>query len=253
MQISKVYERRSFFVIAVYMLFLSAVLCGGTYYLINWFLSVFSMDSGKELLLENIPVWAGQLDLISQNFYVWVVPGIMGGCLFLGGVGWLLLKIFMSSAFNQMNVQPAVKPEKKATQKDFIDHWIEQERKRRLFLHTLSILQREGRLLDFFEEDLSLYEDEQIGAAVRSIQEDCKRAVKKYIDPKPVIDSKEGETVTIEPGFDMDSVSLVGNVTGEPPFEGILRHRGWRAGKKEIPSLLDIQDSSIMTPAEVEI
>ena len=147
--------------------------------------------------------------------------------------------------------EASVVPKKK--KKDFLDQKIEQERKRRLFLHTLSVLQREGRLLDFFAEDLNQYEDDQIGAAARSIQDDCKKAVKKYINPVPVIDKEEGDTVTIEPGFDMDAVALVGNVTGEPPFEGVLRHPGWKAAKKELPKLSDIQDPGIMVPAEVEI
>ena len=100
---------------------------------------------------------------------------------------------------------------------------------------------------------MNQYEDDQIGAAVRSIQDDCKKAGKKYINPVPVIDKEEGDTVTIEPGFDMDAVALVGNVTGEPPFEGVLRHPGWKAAKKELPKLSDIQDPGIMVPAEVEI
>jgi hypothetical protein len=51
----------------------------------------------------------------------------------------------------------------------------------------------------------------------------------------------------------MNAITLVGNVTGEPPFEGIVRHPGWKAGKKEIPRLADIRDASVITPAEIEI
>ncbi|MDA3918923.1 MAG: DUF2760 domain-containing protein [Deltaproteobacteria bacterium] len=142
---------------------------------------------------------------------------------------------------------------KNRSKKDFVDQRIEQERKRRLFLHSLSVLQRDGRLLDFFDEDLSLYDDEQIGAAVRSVQEDCKKTIKKYIDLRPVMESKEGEHVRVEPEFDIDSIKLIGRVSGDPPFEGILKHRGWKAGKKEIPKLSDIQDSTIISPAEIEI
>jgi len=108
-------------------------------------------------------------------------------------------------------------------------------------------------LLDFFDENLSEYEDEQIGAAVRSIQEDCKKTIHKYIDPKSVVNKDEGEEVTIEEGFDIDSIKLTGNVSGEPPFKGIVKHRGWRAGKSELPKLSDIQDAAIIVPAEVEI
>ncbi len=139
------------------------------------------------------------------------------------------------------------------TKKDYADQKIEQERKRRLFLHFLSVLQREGRLLDFFAEELELYDDEQIGAAVRSIQEDCKKTVNKYLAPAPVIDKEEGEEVDIPSGFDPDAIKLTGNVSGEPPFKGILRHRGWKASKKDLPKLSDVLDPSIIVPAEVEI
>ncbi|MDM8538299.1 DUF2760 domain-containing protein, partial [Desulfobacterales bacterium HSG17] len=106
---------------------------------------------------------------------------------------------------------------------------------------------------DFFDEDLSLYEDEQIGAAVRSVQDDCKKTIKKYFNLKTVVDKEEGESIKVEPDFDIDSIKLIGNVTGEPPFEGVVKHRGWKAGKKEIPKLSDIHDSTIIIPAEIEI
>src|SRR5262249_49424094 len=41
-------------------------------------------------------------------------------------------------------------------------------------LGLLGVLQQEGRLLDFLEEDLGGYSDEQIGAAARGIHEGCR-------------------------------------------------------------------------------
>jgi hypothetical protein len=124
---------------------------------------------------------------------------------------------------------------------------------RRMFLHLLSAFQREGRLVDFFAEDLSLYEDAQIGAAVRSIHENCKKTVEKYISPKPVIDKDEGDPITVQPDFDPDSIKLTGNVTGDPPFKGIVRHKGWQASKPDIPTLSGSKESKIIAPAEIEI
>lgn len=123
----------------------------------------------------------------------------------------------------------------------------------RLFLHMMSLLQREGRLIDFFAEDLESYEDDQIGAAVREIHSTCRRVVEKSLSLKPVIDSMEGETVTVESGFDPVAVKLVGNVSGEPPFSGVLRHRGWQAGKIEMPTFPGDQNPGVIAPAEVEI
>ncbi|MFO8113203.1 MAG: DUF2760 domain-containing protein [Desulfosalsimonadaceae bacterium] len=128
-----------------------------------------------------------------------------------------------------------------------------EDRQRRYYLHLLSVLQREGRLVDFLTEDLAPYDDAQIGAAVRSIHENCQKSLEKYLSPKFVMDKNEGEPVTIPPEFDSNAIKLTGNVTGEPPFSGVLRHRGWRAGKLELPELTGTGDAKIIAPAEVEI
>ncbi|MBW2249010.1 MAG: DUF2760 domain-containing protein [Deltaproteobacteria bacterium] len=57
----------------------------------------------------------------------------------------------------------------------------------------------------------------------------------------------------IRGGFDPDAIKLTGNVTGEPPFTGVLRHKGWRTRKLELPALSGGQDARIIAPAEVEI
>lgn len=120
-------------------------------------------------------------------------------------------------------------------------------------LHLLCLLQREGRLVDFLEEDLEPYDDSQIGAAVRSIQESCKKSLNDYLALTAVIDQEEGEPVTIQAGFDANAIKLTGNVIGEPPFTGILQHRGWKITNFSLPALSGIQNPSIVAPAEVEI
>ncbi len=193
------------------------------------------------------------LDWMKDNYFLYVLPSLV--CLFAAGgaVLWAVLTIPVSQMVDRDLQAETGGPEKSGSSKDGIEQRLEQERKQRVFLHNISVLQREGRLLDFFQEDLSLYEDEQIGAAVRSIHEDCSKAMKKYIDPRPLHDLEEGAQVTIEPGFDMEKIRLVGNVAGDPPFTGIVKHRGWRAGKKGVPRLFDVRDASVIAPAEIEI
>lgn len=254
MDLLKTYAKKSFWIITSFSVLLVVLLCGGFYLLMDWFLQHFANGVSDELIYRNVEWLATQFKLASEYFYNGVLPVTAAFVLIIAWFVWLLLRVAASSVFKKPLAQineNQLSPGKK--KKDFIDQKIEQDRKRRLFLHSLSVFQREGRLLDFFDEDLSLYEDEQIGAAVRSIHEDCKKAVKKYIDPKPVIETEEGDAVTIEAGFDIDSIKLVGNVSGEPPFEGILKHRGWKAGKKEIPKLSDVRDAGVITPAEVEV
>jgi hypothetical protein len=129
----------------------------------------------------------------------------------------------------------------------------EAQRDQRRSLHLLSLLQREGRLVDFLQEDLQAYEDAQIGAAVRGIQEACRESLKKYVAPAPVIDKEEGESITVDEGFDANAIRLTGNVSGRPPFKGILQHRGWRSVGLNLPSLSGSSDPAIIAPAEVEI
>ena len=119
-------------------------------------------------------------------------------------------------------------------------------------LRLLGLMQEEGRLIDFIQEDLAPYPDEQIGAAVRGIQEGCRKALRERISFSPILTAKEGETVTVEPGFDPATIRLTGNVSGEPPFRGVLRHAGWRVDDAKLPDRPG-QDPHVIAPAEVEI
>ncbi|MBX3009878.1 MAG: DUF2760 domain-containing protein [Caldilineaceae bacterium] len=121
-------------------------------------------------------------------------------------------------------------------------------------LQLLAILQREGRLIDFLQEDLSLYEDEQIGAAVRSIHAGCKQGLAAHVTLEPVMTDEEGSTITVPAGFDAHAIRLTGTVAGEPPFKGIVRHRGWRAVKVDLPQLTaNASTQAVVAAAEVEI
>jgi hypothetical protein len=119
-------------------------------------------------------------------------------------------------------------------------------------LRLLGVLQEEGRLVDFLEEDLTSYPDEQIGAAVRGIHEGCRKALRERVAIEPVLRGAEGETVTVDAGFDPAAIRLTGNVTGAPPFRGVLRHAGWRATRAAVPERRG-HDPHVLAPAEVEI
>ena len=121
-------------------------------------------------------------------------------------------------------------------------------------LQLLSILQRKGRLIDFLQEDLGQYDDAQIGAAVRTVHEGCKQALREHVQLEPIYAEAEGSTVTVSPGFDAHAVRLVGHVSGEPPFRGALLHRGWRVARIDLPERLYGKDeAAIVAAAEVEV
>ena len=119
-------------------------------------------------------------------------------------------------------------------------------------LQILSIMQRDSRLLDFLMEDLTTYSDDQIGAAVRELHDQCRDSVSRYITLQPVIDGVEG-TFAQAPSKDPGIVKFVGNVPATPPSGGTLRHKGWRASKVDLPALAARQDATIIAPAEIEI
>lgn len=120
-------------------------------------------------------------------------------------------------------------------------------------LQLLGLLQQEGRLIDFLEEDISSYGDADIGAAVRVVHTGCRKVLHQYFTVEPVSDRDEGTRITLEPGFDASAWRLTGNVVGEPPFKGQLAHRGWRASASQLPRIASGHDVSILAPAEVEL
>lgn len=119
-------------------------------------------------------------------------------------------------------------------------------------IQLLAILQRQGRLIDFLQENLDLYEDAQIGAAVRSVHQGCKAALDEHVQLAPIFDEAEGSEVTLPPGFDAYAVRLTGDVSGDPPFTGALRHRGWRVVALDLPERTQEQEK-IVAPAEIEV
>lgn len=120
-------------------------------------------------------------------------------------------------------------------------------------VQLLSLFQREGRLVDFLREDIQPYDDSQIGAAVREIHKACRQVLTEHLTLEPVLNGQEGDEVTVPKGFDSSAIRLTGNVSGEPPFHGSLRHAGWRATQVKLPAQPAGQDPKIVAPAEVEI
>jgi len=120
-------------------------------------------------------------------------------------------------------------------------------------VQMLALFQRDGRLVDFLTEDVAPYPDAQLGAAVRSIHTSCRQVLDRYLKLEPVLDSDEDQLLTVPAGFDPAAIKLVGNVTGEPPFRGLLRHRGWRVAEVNLPSLPQGTGRAIVAPAEVEL
>lgn len=118
-------------------------------------------------------------------------------------------------------------------------------------LKFLSMLQQSGRLIDFLKEDISSFSDEEVGACVRKIHADCAKLIEETVTVRPVIDENEGQSIEISAQYDPTKIKLVGNV-GEPPFKGVVIHKGWKAHKLSLPKSSE-NLGDILYSAEVEV
>lgn len=120
-------------------------------------------------------------------------------------------------------------------------------------LQLLSLLQHEGRFVDFLHEDLAGFSDAEIGAVARVVHEGSKKTLSTYFTIAPLRSEDEESQVSVEEGFDPASVRLTGNVVGQAPFTGTLIHRGWEVRSVNLPRLAEGHNTAIIAPAEVEL
>jgi hypothetical protein len=120
-------------------------------------------------------------------------------------------------------------------------------------LRLLSMLQNSSRLIDFFKEDISSFDDAQIGGAARKIHEECSKCLEDIVTIRPVMQETEGTRVQVPQGYDPSKIKVVGKVKGEPPFNGILVHKGWKAHKRSLPKKVGEQLTEVICPAEIEV
>lgn len=119
-------------------------------------------------------------------------------------------------------------------------------------LRLLSLFQQSGRLIDFLQEDISKYNDAQVGAAVRQLHEQCGQKLEELVTVRPIFEQAEGGTVEVTAGYDPSAIRIVGHVP-EAPFKGKLVHKGWRAHKRSLPKQVGVTDVDVIFPAEVEV
>ncbi|HYO57233.1 MAG TPA: DUF2760 domain-containing protein [Archangium sp.] len=127
------------------------------------------------------------------------------------------------------------------------------EREHAPALQLLSMLQREGRLIDFLQEDVAAFPDADVGAAARIVHEGCRKVVRQYLSLEPVLPQSEGDRVNVPAGFDAQRIRLTGNVAGQPPYNGALKHHGWVTTAVKFPSTSPAMDPRVLAPAEVEL
>ena len=116
----------------------------------------------------------------------------------------------------------------------------------------MATLQREARLVDFLKEDLSGYDDAQVGAAVRDVHRDAGKVLDRLFALKPAVDAEEG--ARLDPATQpAGRVTTTGAATAGP---GVLVHAGWAATTVNLPARTGPADDDaarLIAPAEVEV
>jgi hypothetical protein len=118
-----------------------------------------------------------------------------------------------------------------------------------------ALLQEKGRFVDFLMDDVTAYDDAQVGAAARVVHQGCREVLREHFKIAPVSDAAEGSRVTVPAGYAPDEYRLLGKISGEPPFSGTLIHKGWKTEFVKLPRIIksDARRLPGIAPAEVEL
>lgn len=119
----------------------------------------------------------------------------------------------------------------------------------------LGLFQEKGRFVDFLMNDITPYDDAQVGSVVRAVHQGCKSALEEHFSIEPVAAENEGTEITVPAGYSADQFRLVGNISGEAPFKGRLVHKGWKVKSIKLPRVLNVDENRLpaIAPAQVEL
>lgn len=120
-------------------------------------------------------------------------------------------------------------------------------------VRLLRLLQRDAKMVDFLMQDISGASDADIAVFVRDMHPKAQKTLKEHVDIVPVMTQAEGDTVEVPKGFDPSAIQLLGNLTGQPPYRGTLKHSGWRAKDYNLPAPAEGLDELVLAPAEVDL
>ncbi len=123
--------------------------------------------------------------------------------------------------------------------------------------HFLGILQEKGRFLDFVMDDITSYNNEQVGAAARVVHQGCSKVMSEYFTITPLHQGQEGDVVELKPGYNPAEYRPAGKLADGAQIRGKIVHRGWKATEVNLPRLAETAAASdkgfVISPAEVEV
>jgi len=119
----------------------------------------------------------------------------------------------------------------------------------------VGLLQEKGRLVDFLMEDVTAYDDKQVGAAARVVHQGCREVLNDSFKITPISQEEEGSRIMVPADYAPDEYRLLGKISGDPPFTGTLLHKGWKTESVKLPRMLKVDETRLpsIAPAQVEL
>lgn len=120
----------------------------------------------------------------------------------------------------------------------------------------LALMQNEGRLIDFIQEDIQGAKDSDLAPVARVVHSGCRKVLQKHFSIEPVSTQSEGSKVVLQTGYPTQQYRLLGSVPETPPYSGTLVHPGWKVSRVDLPELaadISADNLPVLAPAEVEI
>jgi hypothetical protein len=119
----------------------------------------------------------------------------------------------------------------------------------------LATLQAKGRLVDFAMGDINAFNDARVGAAARVVHAGVKAVLDEHFRIRPVREGAEQSKVEVPANYPADEYRLLGKISGQAPFSGVLVHHGWKTDIVKLPTILrgSADRLPVIAPAEVEL
>ena len=123
-------------------------------------------------------------------------------------------------------------------------------------LTFLSLLQEKGRFLDFLMDDITLYSDNQVGAAGRVVHQGCSKVLGELFRISPLHKDDEGTKITLRKEDSVLAYRVLGKTFEHTPFDARILHRGWGTDTLKIPRRQSgpskVDEKFVISPVEVE-
>ena len=117
----------------------------------------------------------------------------------------------------------------------------------------LSLFQKQGRLVDFLQQDIASFSNAEVGEAARVVHDGCARVLDDYFTLEAIRAEEEGALVSVDTDYNLSEITLTGNLRGSAPYRGELLHHGWKICDQHPPEQLDPKARFIVQPAEIEV